>query len=582
MNRDRIIADLANELKFKKFPVSIDEFIHDPYYLGSKFMIGNKCLIYDIWVQRLREVFPDPITTTTFIVSKGGIGTGKSTFSIIVLLYDLYKLLCLEYPELVFERAVGTGFAFKFFNVDLPKAKIFVNELWDIIKSTPFFLDEFRDPNSTIHRVSITPASRKNHLLSEDVLTLIMSEVNYIQPERRAKELIDAAVARVRSRFRWAAGMFSHIIFDTSDEYINSPMEIWLKEDGFAKIAKVYQTSQWEAKPNEFFKNGHFWVYAGDSTIPPKIIDENEVNDIRYDNGRIIKVPNELRIEYESDIDKAIKDSAGVALFDNSVFFDAESIAKTLVLDSQIKDEVVIDFYDDSRIIDLPGIRESVKSLPSDRHLFCRIDLGVVNDNCGIAFGYVERFFIDKETGSKNAFYNIPIAFAISRKPGQETSIDKIRDFILEVHYNTPLYSVSTDQFQSRHLRQLLEFEGLNTKEISVDRNSLPYSHAKVLFKGGYVKLPRNKILEKELAELKRVGLKVDHPKSGSKDIADAVVGLIDDIFQEGDKVLNVPSVNTKYHLENQFKITQHLREQRMKKMQIMPDRFNIKRGNEW
>lgn len=96
MERSRLVADLASELKFKKFPVSIDTFIRDPYYLGSKFMVGDKCLIYDIWQKRLNEVFPDPITTTTFIVSKGGIGTGKSTFSIIILLYDLYKLLCLE------------------------------------------------------------------------------------------------------------------------------------------------------------------------------------------------------------------------------------------------------------------------------------------------------------------------------------------------------------------------------------------------------------------------------------------------------------------------------------------------------
>lgn len=67
-----------------------------------------------------------------------------------------------------------------------------------------------------------------------------------------------------------------------------------------------------------------------------------------------------------------------------------------------------------------------------------------------------------------------------------------------------------------------------------------------------------------------------------SKDIADAVVGLIDDIFQEGDKVLYVPSVNTRYHIENQIKVTQHLRNQRMNRMRGITGESEFKRGEDW
>lgn len=63
-----------------------------------------------------------------------------------------------------------------------------------------------------------------------------------------------------------------------------------------------------------------------------------------------------------------------------------------------------------------------------------------------------------------------------------------------------------------------------------------------------------------------------------SKDIADAVIGLIQDIWIEGDKVLYVPSVNTKYYMEQQQRILERLKNKR----RHAKGNVEFTRGKEW
>jgi len=91
---------LAKLIGFKRIPPDIETFIKSPKYLGDYF--GDS--IFPIWVKALKELYPDPIrTSSTFVVLKGAIGIGKSTMSKICILYDLYKLLCIKNPYIFFK-----------------------------------------------------------------------------------------------------------------------------------------------------------------------------------------------------------------------------------------------------------------------------------------------------------------------------------------------------------------------------------------------------------------------------------------------------------------------------------------------
>lgn len=89
---------------------------------------------------------------------------------------------------------------------------------------------------------------------------------------------------------------------------------------------------------------------------------------------------------------------------------------------------------------------------------------------------------------------------------------------------------VSTDQWQSRETHQVFEELGIESKLLSVDRNTVPWDTWLDLLCQGELVLPNMAIIEKEANELQIVkkgpkGFRVDHPADGSKDVMDAIVG---------------------------------------------------------
>jgi len=85
---------------------------------------------------------------------------------------------------------------------------------------------------------------------------------------------------------------------------------------------------------------------------------------------------------------------------------------------------------------------------------------------------------------------------------------------------------VTFDQFQSYDSIQILENYGINCDIQSVDTSLVPYSSFKEGIYSDSVICPHHEIAKKELKKLVLVKQKkVDHPKNGSKDVADAMCG---------------------------------------------------------
>ena len=105
---------------YEEIPVSIDEFLENPLYLGGTTNKGKA--IYPAWRKALREIFEDPYRYTTIIFT-GSIGTGKSTIGVFIALYMLYMVLCLKDPHSYFGiEATQNNIMFLFNNLTLKKA----------------------------------------------------------------------------------------------------------------------------------------------------------------------------------------------------------------------------------------------------------------------------------------------------------------------------------------------------------------------------------------------------------------------------------------------------------------------------
>lgn len=123
----------------------------------------------------------------------------------------------------------------------------------------------------------------------------------------------------------------------------------------------------------------------------------------------------------------------------------------------------------------------------------------------------------------------LSLATRDSRLATSEVDFARVRELLTDLRrrgYN--LAQVSFDGWQSVDSRQILRRQGLRTALVSVDRDLAAYETLKELVNTGRLHFPRYEPLLRELKRLELVdGRKVDHPRGGSKDVADALAAAV-------------------------------------------------------
>lgn len=395
----------------------------------------------------------------------------------------------------------------------------FAQSIKEIASQSPYFEHPIHDLKHFRLQVEGT---RNTKSLGTDTIFYILSEVNFWKPSWVAKDKMDTALGRYTSRFLKWQHYNGGIIFDTSAKGDAAIMEKFVKENALGDKILVVRASQWEVKGSErggFFKEGGFWVYAGDSLKSPFILSDDQTpemlsKEMNYDKDRFIYAPKELYAEFKSDIVKALNDKAGYSTHSTGKFFeDPAMITQCVTLPKMNDDSIAVDFYDteDKLIYKLQG---AVASIDPNMPCYIHIDMGYVSDLCGFSLiQFKEWVFYDNDKRTKMPSFTAPITVGISRLSGQETSALHLYDLIMELSKKYEVASVSYDSHQTRPIVQELTRAGVDTRYLSVDRTTEPYIVLKNLMGRKLVEIPDNEILVRELSELKYEGTdKIDHP----------------------------------------------------------------------
>lgn len=390
--------------------------------------------------------------------------------------------------------------------------------------------------------------------IGRDVLFYVLSELNFL-PYDRAFDKLNTALNRWDSRFGMMKNYFGMVIIDTSSKNDDSISEDFARNNQYGDLVRVVKTNQWEVRKhlNYYFRKGSFQVYAGDSTHSPFIVNRDNPITPELDKDRIITVPEELRSDFEFNVEKALMDKAGISLKSTDKFIpDFHSVEKCFCIPKVYSDVIDVDFYDKNDKL-IYQLEDAVRAIPTDRILFIHFDIGVVGDRTGLSIAYFdkwEEYGVDSTTSKKMKLPHvvIPLSVGIGRRKDQETSIFKLQEFVIDLADRNEVY-FSADQFASRQLLQNLDMVGIKTKYISVDRTDSPYIYLKTLLTNGLIKLPRNELLMHEVSDLRRIGTKIDHTASGSKDIADSVCGAVYNLYQ---------NLDAAGQLSNRYMVTGH------------------------
>lgn len=535
-----ITIDFDRDLFWTR-PPSIDEFLS-----YTSLQDG----IYDFWIEKLRYIYPTNTTVrNNYVLFTGAIGTGKSTVSKIMALYTLTRLLCLKDLS-PFKLIITKPIQFVFFHVKMEKARSeFIEFLNDFIHSNSYFTTLGKERKKAVQRQIAKPIPfsfvadgvKSNNAIGGDVVFYVFSEANFVS-EKVIINKLDQSYKRFKSRFILAKDYLGNIIVDTSANYEGSVSDFLVETGDFYTI----RASQWEVKPFAYFKKGYFYVFLGEGDQPPCMVNIEDAHN--YPSDKLIKVPEELRKEFNNNLYDSLISLAGINVRSPNALFIPDVLYEVFDIENRFDDIINME--------DLTRVGYALLDILSRNYeYFLHIDTSLSGDNTGIAIAHFD----------KDGNIIVPFAAGVNNK-GKEIKMYVIEEFVKTLAEQLFINSVTADSYQSYKLLQDIHKKcRVNTKILSPDSNPTIYFTLKKAVGDRRIRLVRNMYLLHELSNLKVVlsssqKPRVDHPSNSSKDIADAVACAVFNLVQNGR-----PALRTTEEQKSASDLDEYLRNYRSK-----------------
>lgn len=351
--RDSKVGQALHEVDFKQTPVGPEEFLSEPYYIG-KDLVWNESEeqgIYPQWKTELCYVL-DPANEIVEWNLSGAIGGGKTTVSIVALLYKIYWMSCLRNPHAYVGLAPTVPIDFVLFNINLrASSDAGLNRFETIINGSPYFRENF--PASRRRRrkgyggtslddyklelppyLRVLEASRETHSISRDVIGGMLDEVNFVPQAKgtgslnydsssKAFALYQSIQNRIISRFLRDGKVSGALVClcssaATQYDFLEQHKKAQRRaiEEARAKGEKphvhitefaIYDLIPWR------FKGPRFPVLLGTEQENSRILSTAEEGDRAQKEGKnVLYIPEVFRARYEADLPRALKEFSGV------------------------------------------------------------------------------------------------------------------------------------------------------------------------------------------------------------------------------------------------------------------------------
>ena len=467
-------------------PVDIGEFCLSDRYMNLKDSIRPVVL------EDMKALFCDeyafaycPYEEAVF---DEAIGSGKSYKSSIIASYFLYHCLCLESPQRCFDLDVNSGIVIMNMSINGVQAKkVVFGEIKNRLLNSPWFRPYQPDPEVKSElrfakNITIMPGhSGETYPLGFGIICGIMDEAAFYTETAEkdvAEEMYYALQRRIKNRFK-GSGL---LVMISSPRYTDDFIE--------RKMAEA------KNDPKIFARRRRIWEVMPEDIVA---IQRGEVFELSGE-----KIPVRYQKDFQKNPEKAWRDLGA---------------KPSLTLEPFIKQWALIEACIDNRP-DPIGL--DTRLLPwlkgnALMRYYVHVDLGLTHDACGFAMGHAE--------GGKIV---IDLMMKIKPPVGGEIDINEIVNMVKELKQRGfVIKSITYDQFQSASSIQALNRLGFNSSKLSVESLEA-YETMKEQFYQNKVRIYK---FDPFLMELKRLemikGKKVDHPTHSSKDICDAVCGVI-------------------------------------------------------
>lgn len=542
------ILDLLDGEEFDERPVEIHEFVTSEKYLGlpplsdyQYMLIRASSQIYR--KQTLEKLYGEEAgekrwkETVNEVIAQLGKGSGKDYCSTIAVAYIVYLLLCLKDPAKYFGKPPGDSIDIINIAINAQQAKnVFFKGLKNRINKSPWFAGKYVEKADVIEfdkSISCHSGhSEREAFEGYNTLVVILDEISGF------------AIENTTGHDQAKTGESIYQMYRAS------------VDSRFPDFGKVILLSFPRFK-NDYIQQRYNAVIAEKETIIKShefVIDEDRPDEkfrVEWEEDRIVsyKIPKVFALKrptWEVNPTRSIEDFK-VAFYTTPT--DALSRFACMppeAVDAFFKSREKIEkaFVGKNGVDEMGRFEEWFKPNP-DTDYFVHVDLAQKHDHCAVALSHVSQWV---KVRSFNDYEQVAPMVVVDAVRWWTPTIDKsvdftdVKDYIISLRsrgFNVRL--VTFDRWNSHDMMNQIKNYNISTEILSVSKRH--YEDMALGIMEERISGPDIKLLVDELLQLRIMRDRVDHPRKGSKDLADAVCGSIYNAISRssrGDKVIEI------------------------------------------
>ncbi|QEM40919.1 MAG: terminase large subunit [Phage AS32] len=532
---------------FDEMPASMPEFLGEAYLNIEK---GIRVGVRDELIELFgAEVNGHRIAKYRWAMFTGAIGIGKTTMASIILPYMCHWTLCLKDPQDFYDLLPGSRIAFMQMSTSEEQAKeTLFGDIKARIEYSPWFQRNYKfDPNFKNQirfpkEIWVLPGnSAETTFEGYNILGGVLDEADSHKVTKEkdyAEQGWDTINSRIDSRFDDKGFLITVGQMKKANGFASKKYEE-LKRD--PENAHTVRMTIWESRgwdhPQYKDKNGNrdsFWY----DTKRKEIVPTGAAKLIATGSENLLEIPSVYRKSFENKPEKALRDLAGIPPAAGDAF-----ISLTYKIEEAV--ERWQERYDN---IGSPVTSDPVRPMFEKwfkaqdslrRAMHVDIAYSSEGDALGLAMGHVSEV-VDWE-GEVKPYIVFDFLMRIKAAPGTEIMLQDVRRIIYDLKEDMgfKISKVTMDGFESTEMKQQLRKRKFHTEKVSVDKSRLPYEDLRDAIYEDRIEFPpymtyiekgsdsQVEIAVKELSELEDQEKKIDHPANGSKDVADAMAGVV-------------------------------------------------------
>jgi hypothetical protein len=523
--------------EFEETPADLHEFVTSTKYLGLPPLSENQYIMLKAMTQiykketLVRWLGQDEgekrwKQTCNEVIFQLGKGSGKDYTSTIAAAYIAHLLLCLKDPAVYYGKPPGDSIDILNVAINAVQANnVFFKGFRARLDKSPWFVGKYNakagsvefDKSITVH----SGHSEREAWEGYNVMVVVLDEISGFALEsttghdqaKTAQSIYDMYRASVSSRFP----DFGKLILLSFPRFKNDFIQ--------QKYEEVISQKSVVVKSHTFILNPDLPETEPGNTFTVQW-EEDEIIAYKIPTVYALKRPTweinptrkieDFKIEFYRNAEDALSRFACMPPEAVDAFFKS-------------REKIESAFNNPNLAVDLSGRFADWFKPQDDREYFIHIDLAQKHDHCAVAMAHVDKW-VNLKVGNEYAQSAPMITVDAVRywTPTASKSVDfsEVKDYILSLKQRGFNIKLATfDRWNSHEMMQQLKAYGMNTELLSVAKKH--YEDFALIIAEERVKGPVLPLLIDELLQLRIIRDRVDHPRKGSKDLADAVCGAI-------------------------------------------------------